>query len=265
MVYDFHTDKARYFDYQYRNSRDYILPFVEKFMDGFVGKTVLEIGCAEGGVLKAFLESGCRCTGIELRESRIEHGRKFLAQELESRNMRFISKDIHKIEFGRDIDHKFDLIILKDVIEHIYGQKELIEKLKDFLNPGGMVFFGFPPWQMPFGGHQQMFRSKLLSVTPYFHMLPGALYKWTMKVFGEDEIKIKGMMSIKDTGISIERFEKIVQRSGFRVIHRRHFLINPIYRFKFGLKPREQYRALTKIPWLRNFYTTAVYYLIGIK
>ena len=65
-MYAFHQDKDRYFDIQYRVTKDFIIPFIrEKFPDKQFGR-VLEIGCAEAGVLKAFLEEGSFCTGIEL-------------------------------------------------------------------------------------------------------------------------------------------------------------------------------------------------------
>ena len=35
----------------------------------------MEIGCAEGGVLKAFLKRGCIGTGVELSESRTKKSR----------------------------------------------------------------------------------------------------------------------------------------------------------------------------------------------
>ncbi|MDP1745174.1 MAG: SAM-dependent methyltransferase, partial [Bacteroidota bacterium] len=43
------------------------------------------------------------------------------------------------------------------------------------------------------------------------------------------------------------------------------FFINPNYEVKFKLKPRESYGFITKIPVLRNFFTTACYYLISKK
>ena len=48
------------------------------------------------------------------------------------------------------------------------------------------------------------------------------------------------LLEIKDTGISIERFEKIVKQTNYRVINKTHYLINPIYKYKFGWKARKQ-------------------------
>jgi len=131
--------------------------------------------------------------------------------------------------------------------------------MKGFLNPGGVIFFGFPPWQMPFGGHQQINKGKLLSKIPYYHLLPAFIYKAILKLGKED---VAEMMEIKETGISIERFEKIAKTTGYTILNKTHYLFNPIYEYKFGLKPRVQSKLISSIPWVRNFFTTCVYYLI---
>ena len=71
MSFDFHTDKPKYFDYQYQNSRDFIIPFLEKTKKIEKGMKVLEIGSAEGGVLKAFTNIGCEVVGVELSEGKV--------------------------------------------------------------------------------------------------------------------------------------------------------------------------------------------------
>ena len=158
-----------------------------------------------------------------------------------------------------DIGGKVDIIILKDVIEHIHDQEKLLKELHQFLNPKGVIYFGFPPWQMPFGGHQQMCKSKFLSRFPYVHLLPFGVYEWLLKKFDENS---DGLVEIKETGISIERFERIVKRTNYKTIHNIHYFINPIYTYKFGLKPLKQFFLFRYIPYVRNYITTCVYYLI---
>ena len=118
---------------------------------------------------------------------------------------------------------------------------------------------------MPFGGHQQVCNSKFLSLLPWFHLLPVFLYKAILKLFGEPEGTVKELLEIKETGISIERFEKIVNQTGYSIAHERQYLINPIYAWKFGIKPRLQFRWVNHLPFLRNFITTCSYYLIQNK
>ena len=70
------------------------------------------------------------------------------------------------------------------------------------------------------------------------------------------------MMEIRETGISIERFERICKKEGYNIPHHRHYLFNPIYEWKFGWKPRRQGVLIKVIPFMRNFFTTCVYYII---
>lgn len=264
-MFDFHGDKPTYFKYQYLTARDYILPFIEVVKPRDEIRTVLEIGCGEAGVLKAFLEIGCRCVGIELSAYRVRTAEKMHADAVASGQIRFITRDIYEIDPEKDLDFRFDLIILKDVIEHIPNQEKFIPLLRNFLNPGGVIFFGFPPWQMPFGGHQQICESKLLSRLPYFHLLPRSWYLFVLKRMGESESRQKGLLEIYDTRISIERFEHIVSRAHMPVLRRTFWLLNPIYKFKFGKGPWKQSGLISAIPYVRNFLTTAAYYVIGTK
>jgi len=260
-MYDFHKDKSKYFSWQYEIARDYVIPFVEADRKLLPDSKVLEIGCAEAGVLMAFVEQGYDCVGIELSEGRAALARKFLADSIRSGQTQILSSNIYDI-VPEEQGFKFDLIILKDVIEHIFDQEKFMHHLKKFLNPRGRVFFGFPPWQMPFGGHQQIADSKFLSKLPYFHLLPLPIYKGILKVAKESPSQYQELLEIKETGISIERFERHVRETGYQINQKTHFLINPIYKLKFGLKPRKQVGLITKVPYLRNFVTTAVYYLI---
>jgi len=263
-MFDFHLDRFQYFKTQIENTETYVIPFIEKF-SGPLKKDILEIGSAEGGVLKGFVNKGCNGVGVELEAWRVENAEKFLKEDIEAGRIQIYNRNIFDETFAQQFKEKFDLIVLKDVIEHIHGQEELLVKLKNYLRPGGMIYFGFPPWRMPFGGHQQICTSKILYKLPWYHILPIPLYVGILKAFGEKQTTINTLLEIKETRISIARFERITKSSGYKIIGKTHYLINPIYKYKFGFQPREQYKLITKIPWFRDFVTTCVYYLIQKK
>ncbi len=260
-MFEFHKDLTRYFEMNVSNSQEFIVPFINAVKPLQKGMRALDIGCGEGGVVKPLLDMGLTAVGVELNPDRIRDAKVFLADHVQQNHISFVSKDIYtqgiENEWGGE---KFDLIILKDVIEHIFDQQKLIAHLQNFLKGDGVIFFGFPPWQMPYGGHQQLLQNKYLSKIPYYHLLPMPLYRGIMKAAKEDVVN---MTDIKQTGISIERFEKIVNNTGFKILNKKHYLLNPIYRYKFGWRPKEQFTLLAGIPWVRNFFTTCVYYLIG--
>lgn len=264
-MFDFHKDKERYFNTQTTVTEDYIIPFIEDFIDLNKQIHVLEIGCAEAGVLKAFTKRNHKCMGVELSASRTELAKKFMEKEFQSGQIKFSNKDIYEVDVDKEIEEKFDLVILKDVIEHIHEQHIFISKVHEFLKPGGRIFFAFPPWQMPFGGHQQLCVNKFLSRLPYYHLLPKPIYKMVLKSFGESQATIDGLLEIKDTRISIEQFERICRNESFEINRKEFYLFNPIYKYKFGLTPRKQLGLINHIPYLRNFLTTGVYYLIEKK
>ena len=258
-----HTDHRVRFDQQVDNSLSYVLPFIEKTKALGPGTTIFEVGTAEGGVLVPFMERGCHCLGVDLMQERIDLAKEFLEKELAEGKVELLCQNIYDADFLARFKGKFDVIILKDVIEHVPEQEKFVPYLKNFLKPGGQIFFGFPPWYMPFGGHQQVCRKKWASVLPYYHILPRPLYRGILKMAGEDKVVIDELMEIKDTQITIERFERIVKASGMKVLNKQHYLINPIYKYKFGLKPRNQCPPFSWIPYFRDFVTTCVYYTVG--
>lgn len=257
-MFDFHADRKRYFDMQYLTAKGYVLPFIEQFVLIKPGMRVLEIGAGEGGVLQAFLERGCQGVGVELDPRRVEWACGFLWEPIGRGQLHFVEKDIYQTDLINDLKGAFDVIVLKDVIEHIHDQSRLLRYMQAWLVPGGVIFLGFPPWQMPFGGHQQIARS-FLAKLPYIHLLPRSLYALLLRINQEP---VQELLEIRDTRISIERFERMCRQQGYSILRSLHYLINPIYQWKFGWRPRLQFKWLRQMPYLRNFFTTCVYYLI---
>lgn len=257
-----HSNKKKYFEEQNTTSGKHVIPFIEDVIEINKNISVLEIGCGEGGNLLPFLDRGCKkVVGIDLSESKIKNAQSFYEDHPQKENIQFILADIYDI---KDLG-TFDIILLRDVIEHIHDQNKFMGFVKKFLNPTGKIFFGFPPWYNPFGGHQQICESKILSKFPYFHLLTKFLYKGILKIFGESEAKIDALLEIRETGISIERFERILSNENYKIDKRTFYLINPNYEVKFNLKPKEQFKTISGLPFIRNFLTTAGYYLVSVK
>jgi SAM-dependent methyltransferase len=253
-----HKDSLQYLNEQIISTQKYVLPFIGSVFPIVEGFQVLEIGCGEAGNLKPFLDLGCICTGVDFSTHKIEKGKEYYASHPLSQNITLISEDIYNV---KEFQSKFDLIILRDVIEHIHDQDKFLGLMKTLMASGGIAFFAFPPWQNPFGGHQQICVNKFVSKLPYFHLFPKFLYKLILKAFGEDDSKIAGLLEIKETGISLERFERICHKNGYQIRLKRLYMINPNYEIKFGLKPRPL-PFWMNILFIRNFYTTTGYYLI---
>jgi len=256
-----HKDRKQYFDEQVYTTEKYVIPFVNDFLPVNKDIAVLEIGCGEGGNMQPFLDLGCEVVGIDLNKSQIENAKVYFSTHPNNANLKLILRDIYEMkpnELGQ-----FDLIIMRDVIEHIHNQEKFMAYVKQFLKPNGKFFLGFPPWYMPFGGHQQIAKHKYWSKIPFFHLLPMPIYNSLLKAIGEGDKVRNELLEIKETGISIERFRRILKAENYKIDKEVLYLFNPNYEIKFGINPKEQFGIFKHIPFLRNFITSCCFYLVS--
>ena len=257
-----HRDAKKYFEECALSCQAHYIPFIKDSAgaDFGAGYSVLEVGCAKGGNLVPFAGLGCEVTGIDIHKAPVDEARIFFSEMGLAGT--FIHSDI--LEY-HDTSRKFDLIIMRDVIEHIAAKEALLNHLRNFLKKDGVIFIAFPAWQMPFGGHQQVAESKVMANFPYIHLLPRRLYRFALKSFGESEAKISGLLEIKDTRITVESFTRLVSATNYETAGRKFYLINPHYEVKFGLKPRILWPAIGAIPYFRNFLITTCFCLLRNK
>ena len=194
-----HKNRFLYFNELATTSKNYFIPYIQHACPIQTGMNVLEIGCGDGGNLLPFSQMGCRTTGIDISVNRIEDAKAFF-QEMKAEG-RFIASDIFN---WKEPEPTFDLIICHD-------------QISSYLHPNGILFMSFPAWQMPFGGHQQICTNKIVSHLPFIHLLPIPLYRRLLQLFGETERCIRELLEIKQTGTSIEAFEKLIGASPFHI------------------------------------------------
>ena len=254
-----HRNRALYFRELARTSRKHFVPYISRFKRLHRGSRILEIGCGDGGNLLPFAQMGCYTLGVDIAEGRIADARRFFADCGAKGD--FLVSDIFLLA---GLHRSFDVIICHDVIEHIADKRRFLSLLPRFLAPEGIVFLSFPAWQMPFGGHQQICRSPLVSHLPFVHLLPAPLYRLLLRAVGEDAATIAELLSIRETRTPIERFERTLKTAPPLTIRDRTlWLVNPHYETKFGLSPRPLPRWLASLPHLRNFLTTSCFYVLS--
>ncbi|HLP05934.1 MAG TPA: class I SAM-dependent methyltransferase [Paludibacter sp.] len=256
-----HSDREKYFKEQVLVTEKYVIPYIRESIQLNPGMTVAEVGCGEAGNLKPFVDMGCKVYGIDIAAHKIENARRFYENHPLKQNIHLVAADIYKVR-PEDVD-PLDLIIMRDAIEHIPNQELFLGNLKKFLKPDGKIFFAFPPWRMPFGGHHQVCASKVLSNLPYLHLLPESLYVGMLKLFGESDDRVNGLLEIRETRISIHRFHNILVKNRFSVVRQDYYLINPNYEIKFGFKVRKL-PSILNIPHLKDFFTTTCYCIVGL-
>lgn len=256
-----HTDRKRYFYELATTSNSFYVDYVKKYKSIDPATRILEVGCGEGGNLLPFAKLGAKVVGVDLSETRIEQARNFFLetnQEGEFCNMNFLQMESPRSE---DL---FDVVLVHDVIEHIEPQfkKTFISRIKMFTKDDGIVFFRFPAWQMPFGGHQQICKSKFLAKAPFIHLLPKKIYRRLLCTFGESIPCIEELLSIKRSRMTIEKFETLCRKLDYQVLDRTLWFINPHYKVKFNIPAIKLNWLCEHIPYLRNLFSTSCFYII---
>ena len=254
-----HTDRYRYFLELSITSEKYFIPYISKYYEISKDTKVLEIGCGEGGNLLPFAKLGCHVTGIDISVNRINSAKEFFKWSEQKGD--FIQSDLFKYNFN----HKFDIIICHDVFEHIADKENLLTFLESNLKANGVVFLAFPAWQMPFGGHQQICRSKVVSKLPFVHLLPNWMYLSILKLFKESNDCIYELINIKSTRITIEQFLTLIKKADLHIENSLLWFINPHYQQKFNMTPIRLSKIICKIIYLRNFFTTSYWCILKLN
>jgi len=231
----------RHFHEQRKHTQAYLLSYFQQHIRNFKDLKILEVGCAEGGFLDVLHESGMQSVGIEL-----EAGRVALAKE-KNPELEIHVGDITAADITAKVSGPFDLIILRDVIEHIPQREALFRNITKLLNDDGYLYVTFPPRFSPFAGHQQNGRS-VLRFVPYLQLLPAVVIRGLGKLFAEHGYLIDYVILNYRVGLTIRAFEKYYTRFGFTPVVKELFLTRPIYKTRHGLTPRR----LPNIPVLRE-------------
>ena len=91
---------------------------------------LLEIGSAKGFFLSKAREAGYNIYGLELNRTNYEYSRRQLGDTI-------LDKDLLEAQFEQG---KFDVVYMRDVIEHIPDPRAFLGEVNRILKPGGMVF-----------------------------------------------------------------------------------------------------------------------------
>lgn len=234
------AEKHYYEQINFTNS--YLIPYFGKHIPNFKSCNILEVGCAEGGFVKVLHDMGVKIKGLELEQSRVDIANR-KAPELD-----IVQADITDPEIVDNLREKYDLIIMRDVIEHVPDRESAFKNLNNLLNDGGYLFITFPPRFSGFAGHQQNGKS-IFRYTPYIHFLPDFLIKFLGKSLNETDELINHVIENYKIGLSINKFEYFYKKYSFEIVQRDLFLFRPIYKIRFGVKPIK----VPNLPGAREF------------
>lgn len=122
-----------YFKMQVTRGKHILKYICNKLDTNFKNKSVLEVGCGAGGILKTFKNNDNRIVGIDLGEEYVNYGKQegldLFVANIEEEN---ISKN------------KYDLIIFSHVLEHLSDPIKELEKASRLLNENGIIYVEVP-------------------------------------------------------------------------------------------------------------------------
>lgn len=103
------------------------------------GKSVLDVGCGGGFLLKCFQERGWRTLGVDIIESSVQYSSERLGVPAVQADFEHVS--VRQLQAPGD---GFNLITLTDALEHFFDPRKVLEKTYRMLDEGGVVFISVP-------------------------------------------------------------------------------------------------------------------------
>ena len=252
-VNNFSTWKEYYFQYQKLLAADYYIPRLKSWgVDISINGNILDIGCGDGGFITAFKELNCECIGVE---------KKDFNWELKN-NVTFLVGDITEESFRQQVKNKWDLVILRDVIEHIPLNDKLIflNAVYNLMTRNSTLLITFPPFYSPFGLHQQTLLKSFLRFVPYLGWIPKRMLISILNLIGDNQ-NTSEIDEIYDCKMTIRQFNHLINESGFIIKNHEKYLIRPSHEIRYGIKMRKA--NLTDLPILREGLVTGCTFILS--
>lgn len=118
------------------------------------GPRVLDIGCSQGVVSLILGRESCTVVGLDVEAGVIEAAQQALREESEPVRQRvsFRVADAFAADFEPG---SFDTVILGEVLEHLSNPERLLERVCQWLRPGGRVVISVPHGYEPHEDHKR--------------------------------------------------------------------------------------------------------------
>lgn len=139
---------------------------------------VLDVGAAAGFILKGFENKGWQGTGIEPNGFMVEYGKKEIGVNIKKGAIETV-----------ELEDNFDLVLLIQVVAHIYDLQNSINRIYNFLKPNGLALI--ETW------NKDSFTAKIFGKNWHEYSPPGTLNFFSKKtldklMFSNNFTKIGG-------------------------------------------------------------------------
>jgi len=112
--------------------------FIRKYLP--FGGNFIDIGCGTGELLNCAHEDGWAVTGLELSPDLVEYVRNRYGVDVINANI---------LDFSTDSTEKYDVVVLRHVIEHLEDPVSVMKTINSLLTPGGYSVMEFPNIESP--------------------------------------------------------------------------------------------------------------------
>lgn len=96
-------------------------------------ESVIDIGCGYGSVSYELIKRGHHVAAVEINKEAID--------VLKAKGFEVFERDISK---PLNISKKFDIVLILDVLEHLFDPYSLLKEAKKITNPGGVIIVSVP-------------------------------------------------------------------------------------------------------------------------
>lgn len=218
--------------YQYTLAQKVMIPFLKRAGVDLAGKSVLDVGCGQGGLLHFVsnsyaIESGL---GIDVDRQVIQRAKRARAARVQFQVMDFLSMADDRV---------YDFVMLRDVLEHIVHVERAFFKASVLVRDGGYLYITYSPFYSPFGGHQHNGTGPF-SFFPWLQILPDWLFLPMIGLRGNVYKTRKNLeadvKSVLRTRITVKQVVSLIKKSKMKMLYRCRSFVRPDYQVKFGIK-----------------------------
>lgn len=266
-VADFRDWTEYYWSYQYELARTYLVPCLRAWGVWSEGVRVLDVGCGDGGASAALAQSGASVHGFDLDPRRVE-GAMHTARE------RHIALDLGVADITdaatlARFGGPYDLVLFRDVLEHIPDVDAALANSRARLADGGAIVVIYPPYWSAFGGHQQILHPpRKLGVRwaklPFVHWLGLPTWRALARSAQGDDAQWPEIETIRRAQLTVGGLAARARTHGLEVAQARRYLLRPTFHLRYGT-PVVGAGPLGHLPGLRELVVMGSWELLRVK
>jgi SAM-dependent methyltransferase len=121
------------------------------------GGTLLEVGCGRGDLLRTARSHGFTVVGCDFFNGRIPDGS----------NLSLVDGTLHDARFA---DATFDVVVIRNVLEHLFDPRSELDEVRRVLKPGGFLYTKVPNAQNGGGPFYRRLIGHPYPFSPPYHL-----------------------------------------------------------------------------------------------